>query len=403
MDRKKCSLCRWSLNCYRCLEKEENMSVSELDYGSGDGEENGERTEIINLETLQLKLQQERARCQKLTEANNMLREQLDVATQANQALTADIHRLTEEWQHTRKELDIRESEWREEEQTLNDYFTEEHSKLLNLWRQLLNFRHEFAEMKMSTARDLTTLKSDITLSASHMTGACLNLLANSSLSQETDMLNIELQKITQEFKKLQVKYEVEKNEYKEKIHDLTVQNEKAKNNIEEKEETIDTLRNKIDKMIKEEEEMENKIENTNIQLKYQLNSLYAIYKDIAQIIVDDAYHQNWIDHLQEHLENRGQFIFKNLLEGKTTSAVKHYSQVEVSDIPIFAESVLTAVRIALSHYHLEEELQIIGPCPLQSTPLPYSYTYPSDVSTLQSSPGKLVLDCPSMLVTNLF
>ena len=44
-----------------------------------------------------------------------MLREQLDQATAANQNLTADIHRLTNDWQRAREELEAKEGEWREE------------------------------------------------------------------------------------------------------------------------------------------------------------------------------------------------------------------------------------------------------------------------------------------------
>ena len=52
-----------------------------------------------------------------------MLREQLDQATAANQSLTADIHKLTQEWQRAREELDAKESEWREEEQVMWNKF----------------------------------------------------------------------------------------------------------------------------------------------------------------------------------------------------------------------------------------------------------------------------------------
>ena len=55
-----------------------------------------------------------------LAHVNSMLREQLDQATAANQSLTADIHKLTQEWQRAREELDHKEAEWREEEQVNN-------------------------------------------------------------------------------------------------------------------------------------------------------------------------------------------------------------------------------------------------------------------------------------------
>ncbi len=56
-------------------------------------------------------------RSSSLAHVNSMLREQLDQATAANQSLTSDIHKLTQDWQRAREELDAKESEWREEEQ----------------------------------------------------------------------------------------------------------------------------------------------------------------------------------------------------------------------------------------------------------------------------------------------
>ena len=46
-----------------------------------------------------------------------MLREQLDQATSANQCLTTDVQRMTTEWQRGREEMEMKEAEWREEEQ----------------------------------------------------------------------------------------------------------------------------------------------------------------------------------------------------------------------------------------------------------------------------------------------
>ena len=47
---------------------------------------------------------------------NGMLREQLDHANDVNQQLTSDIHKLTQDWQRAREELEAKEAEWREEE-----------------------------------------------------------------------------------------------------------------------------------------------------------------------------------------------------------------------------------------------------------------------------------------------
>lgn len=46
-----------------------------------------------------------------------MLREQLDQAGSANQALSEDIRKVTSDWARSRKELEQREAAWRREEE----------------------------------------------------------------------------------------------------------------------------------------------------------------------------------------------------------------------------------------------------------------------------------------------
>lgn len=46
-----------------------------------------------------------------------MLREQLDQASSANQALSEDIRKVTSDWTRCRKELEQREAAWRHEEE----------------------------------------------------------------------------------------------------------------------------------------------------------------------------------------------------------------------------------------------------------------------------------------------
>ena len=48
---------------------------------------------------------------------NTMLREQLEQATSANQQMAGDVKRVTLEWQRARDELEVKDQEWRQEEQ----------------------------------------------------------------------------------------------------------------------------------------------------------------------------------------------------------------------------------------------------------------------------------------------
>ena len=75
-----------------------------------------------------------------------MLREQLEQATSANQQLTLDIQKLTADWNKAREELEARD----EEEQA---YFSNEHVRLMDMWKTMNNFRRQFNEMKSATQR----------------------------------------------------------------------------------------------------------------------------------------------------------------------------------------------------------------------------------------------------------
>ena len=81
-----------------------------------------------------------------LQHVNNMLREQLEEATSANQQLTLDIQKLTVDWNKAREELEARD----EEEQA---YFANEHLRLMEMWKSLNNFRRQFSELKSATQR----------------------------------------------------------------------------------------------------------------------------------------------------------------------------------------------------------------------------------------------------------
>ena len=119
------------------------------------------------------------------------LREQLDQATIANQKLSQEIQKVNHEWIRLREQLENREREWRDEENSFNDYFGQEHAKLLNLWRTVVSFRRSFGEMKSSTERDLHRLKSELNSSTRAMQGACFNLSANIKTNESQGQVGV--------------------------------------------------------------------------------------------------------------------------------------------------------------------------------------------------------------------
>ena len=50
---------------------------------------------------------------------NETLRDQLEESHQTNDALTADLQKLTNDWEQLREEMLMKEDEWKEEEQVV--------------------------------------------------------------------------------------------------------------------------------------------------------------------------------------------------------------------------------------------------------------------------------------------
>uniref|UniRef100_H3DAZ6 Rootletin-like coiled-coil domain-containing protein n=1 Tax=Tetraodon nigroviridis TaxID=99883 RepID=H3DAZ6_TETNG len=106
-----------------------------------------------NLEDALIRLEEEQQRSSSLSAVNAMLREQLEQAGVANEALSQDIRRLTADWTRAREELEQKESDWRREAESFHTYFSSEHSRLLMLWRQVVGFRRNVCELKNGAER----------------------------------------------------------------------------------------------------------------------------------------------------------------------------------------------------------------------------------------------------------
>ncbi|XP_054720710.1 rootletin-like [Uloborus diversus] len=102
----------------RCAKLEAALAEHAANEASfTDSDSHSQNAFTMDLDTALIRLEQEKNRCQGLSQINTLLREQLETATEVNQTLTSDVHRLTKEWQHARSELLAKESEWKEEEQ----------------------------------------------------------------------------------------------------------------------------------------------------------------------------------------------------------------------------------------------------------------------------------------------
>lgn len=70
----------------------------------------------------------------------------------------------------------IKEDEWKDEEQAFNDYYSTEHSRLLNLWRDIVSVKRLFIDVQSTTERDLSKLKSEVSEFGKDMVTACFQM-----------------------------------------------------------------------------------------------------------------------------------------------------------------------------------------------------------------------------------
>lgn len=75
-----------------------------------------------------------------------------------------------------REEMIIKEDEWKDEEQAFNDYYSTEHNRLLNLWREVVSVKRLFVDVQTTTERDLSKVKSEVAMAVKDLVGACNNV-----------------------------------------------------------------------------------------------------------------------------------------------------------------------------------------------------------------------------------
>lgn len=67
----------------------------------------------------------------------------------------------------------MKEDEWKDEEQAFNEYYSSEHNRLLNLWRDVVSMKRLFIDVQGTTERDLGKLKTEIENFGRDVTLAC--------------------------------------------------------------------------------------------------------------------------------------------------------------------------------------------------------------------------------------
>ncbi|XP_026278331.2 rootletin isoform X2 [Frankliniella occidentalis] len=297
-----------------------------------------ERDRVLDLDTALIRLDDERRKSDKAMQLNLALRDQLEEAHQTNEALTSDLQKLSNDWEALREEMLLKEEEWKEEEQAFNEYYTTEHARLLNLWRDVVAVKRLFADMQASTQRDLQGLRSDMTLTTREMASACSALAGGARREASEDRQQSER----------------ELNELRTQLQALRASHEAAVAEVKHKDERVQSLTREVQALEERCGEAEAGLgQVTRIQEEVEL--LQGALRDIAHAVIQDAEGRD-VDAVMlsqsahVHLTPPGPVPPRSPKRGQQRA---HTS-------PAFAEGTISAVQAALHKYQLHiHELQV--------------------------------------------
>lgn len=230
---------------------------------------------IQDLDTALRKLEEERNRCEKLMQVNTLLKEQLDESHQTNEALTSDLQKLTNDWEQLREEMIIKEDEWKDEEQAFNDYYSNEHSRLLGLWRNVVSVKRMFSDVQSSNERDINKLKSELTNITRDMSNAC-NRIEDSVIRSDTFG------------GKQRAQYENEASELRQLIQSLTMKNDSLQIEVNMKEDRVNQLLHDVQSLEERCADAEHGVHQLT-RMQEEVEVLHAALRDIAHAVVQDS------------------------------------------------------------------------------------------------------------------
>ncbi|XP_042338537.1 rootletin-like, partial [Plectropomus leopardus] len=136
-----------------------------------------------SLESALIRLEEEQQRSVGLADTNALLREQLSQSEQANQALRADLQKLTADWSRAVEEAEQREDDWQREREGRLGQVGQQQARLLSLWRSVVALRRHCHTVKTAADRDLWELRAEFSRLSSSLLSGCDSVSSSLRLS----------------------------------------------------------------------------------------------------------------------------------------------------------------------------------------------------------------------------
>lgn len=273
------------------------------------------------------RLDEERHRCEQLLAQNHLLRRQLEESHRTNESLTNDLQKLTNDWEGLRDEMMSKEDEWKEEEQAFNEYYHNEHNRLIRMWRDVVSVKRLFKDMQTAIKSDMGKMRCEITGVHREVTGACSGVSVNLKHAFKIEEAHTQ-------------QAERETMDIKQQVHSFKVQFESAKNEINQKEQRMQQMLMDLKSLEERCMQAENQASQAQ-RFNDEIERLSSALRDIAHAVVEDA----------------------ECSEPETSAQHLHLSQgiipprspkrVPIRTSQAFAEGTISAVQAALHKYQL--------------------------------------------------
>lgn len=75
--------------------------------------------------------------------------------------------------------------------QAFNDYYSNEHDRLLNLWREVVSVKRFFSDLQTNTERDLYKVKNDIDTAARDLVGTLSGYAITAYATHDSSKVNL--------------------------------------------------------------------------------------------------------------------------------------------------------------------------------------------------------------------
>ncbi|XP_059612125.1 rootletin isoform X1 [Phlebotomus argentipes] len=289
-----------------------------------------------NGEELSRRFEEEHLRCEQLLAQNNLLRQQLEESHRTNEMLTTDLQKLTTDWEALRDDMLAKEGEWKEEEQAFNDYYNNEHTRLLRMWREVVAVKRNFKDMQTSMKTDLNKMRYEMMGINREVSSACSGVTVNLKQASRYEEAN-------------QMQIERDNMDLKSQMASLKVQYETSKIELEQRDQKMQQLMHELKTLEDRCMHAENQAAQAQ-RLNDEIERLQHALRDIAHAVVQDADASNDVETVANHmhLSQGAQLPPRSPKRGgcRTSQA--------------FAEGTISAVQAALHKYQLSiHDLQV--------------------------------------------